>query len=170
MTAIWESEARKISFPYFSVSGDFYKDSLILANDIDSFALSIKSFRVPLKQSIKEVIIPSIKLNFQKEGRPRWASLSDATVRIRGSAHPILQRTGKLKKASTQLNIWKIDTDSAAIVGLDSKVKYAKYHQGGTSKMSARPFVEIQLKDEQDIENIFYKWLVERSIRKGKFR
>lgn len=159
-----------LSMPTMVVTGDFYRDTQILAADLDRFVLHIKSFREPLNRAIREVMIPSIKKNFDSEGRPAWRQLSYTTVSARRSAHPILQVTRTLRRRATQVNIWRVDTNSAGIEKLDSMVKYAKYHQAGTSRMVARPFAMIQQEDEEAIEQVFYQWLVERSYRYGRFR
>lgn len=149
-----------ITFPHVTFTGDFSRDALILADDLQDLArYRIRSFREPLEQSVRRVVIPSIRKNFAVEGRPQWAPLAPSTVLARGASGPILDRTGRLKKVATQLNIWKYTRDSATIVGLDARVKYATYHQSGTSKMPARPFVMLQDEDEERIEQIFYEWL-----------
>ena len=100
------------------------------------------------------------------EGRPPWPQLHPTTVKIRKSAHPILQRTRKLLRAATQINTWKIDRTSAVMLYMDKKVHYAKYHQGGTRRMVARPFVSITEEDQDEIENVFFEWFVYREMRK----
>lgn len=149
-------------------TGDFYRDAMILANDLDDFATyGIRSFREPLTKSVREVIIPSIRRNFASEGRPAWRPLAASTVLDRGASGPILNRTGRLLKVATQFNIWSYTRDSATITGIDGRVKYAKYHQGGTRKMPQRAFVLIQDEDEEEIEQIFYEF-VDRRMRKSR--
>lgn len=165
--AAYAAEAGRLRFPGGGfVTGDFYRDSMILANDLRSLGLNIRSFREPLHYSVKHVMIPSIRQNFMQEGRPPWVPLSLTTVKIRGTAHPILQRSRTLIKVATQLNIWKIDRTSAVIDDIDRRVPYAKFHQGGTRKMPARPFAQITDEDQEEIENIFYEWFVYREMRK----
>ncbi|MET0466941.1 MAG: phage virion morphogenesis protein [Chitinophagaceae bacterium] len=159
-----------VSFPYVWPSGEFYRDSLILAGDISRFGENIRSMREPFNRAIREVIIPSIKKNFAVEGRPAWQGLEPSTVISRGSAHPILQRKRNLLRKATQINIWSVDKDSAAVTGLDTRVKYAKYHQGGTRNMPQRVFMILQDEDQDEIENIFQEWIVERSMRDARFR
>jgi phage gpG-like protein len=151
-----------VLFPQIDATGSFVRDSKLLAADLDMAALSIKSLREPLTRSVKQVIIPSIRKNFDAEGRPAWRPLADSTVERRGTSHPILNEKGTLKKRATQFNIWTIDRDSAAITGLDSRVKYAGYHQGGTSRMPQRAFIMYQDEDERAIEEIFYEFIVSR--------
>lgn len=149
-------------------TGDFYRDAMILADDLDAFAqYGIRSFREPLTKSVRTVIIPSIRTNFVSEGRPAWRPLAPATVLDRGASGPILDRSGRLKKVATQFNIWSYTRDSATITGLDSRVKYAAYHQSGTRKMPQRAFVVFQDEDEVAIERIFYEF-VDRRMRKSR--
>lgn len=159
-------EASRLRFPEIDPKGDFYRDTNIMADKLRSLGLNIRSFREPLDQSVRKVIIPSIHKNFQQEGRPPWARLTVPTIMERGSAHPILQRTRLLYTKATQLNIWKIDKTSAGVSYLDSKVRYAGFHQGGTSKMPARPFMQITSDDQDAIIEVFYGWFVNREMRK----
>jgi phage gpG-like protein len=151
-----------VLFPQIDATGSFVRDSLVLAGDLDMAALSIKSLREPLTKSVKQVIIPSIRKNFDAEGRPAWRQLADSTVARRGTSHPILDEKGTLKKRATQFNIWTIGRDSAAITGLDSRVKYAGFHQGGTRNMPQRAFIMFQDEDEREIEEIFYEFIISR--------
>lgn len=162
-------QSSQVGFPSVGATGDFYRDAMILATDLDRLALSIRSFREPLRQSVREVVIPSIRKNFDVEGRPQWAALRQETVRKRGATGPILNEKGRLKRVAQQINIWEIGSHQATITGLDGRVKYAKYHQGGTTKMVSRPFLMFQEEDQDNIEDVFYRWLYERSVRQGRF-
>lgn len=185
----------------------------LLAKDIDRMGLSIKSMREPLTRAVKQVIIPSIRKNFDEEGRPdKWEPLEEYTVKVRGNTGPILTRTGKLKRGATQFNIWSISDTSAALKKLPDSVWYGAIHQAGSGGFGQymvqaqrelgrgatgrevigrafelldrargstrdhraiviprRQFVMYQDDDEDDIQQIFYDWLVERSIKEGKF-
>jgi phage gpG-like protein len=103
----------------------------MVARDIDRLGLDIRSFKEPLTRSVKRVIIPSIRKNFQEGGRPPWEPLSEATINIRGDAWPILIRSGKLRRGATQFNIWDIDREKAAIRSLPPGVWYGALHQEG---------------------------------------
>ena len=133
----------------------------VIASDVDKLGADIRSFRVPLKRSIQEVIAPSVGKNFEVGGRPAWEPLSDYTIE-RWGPHDPLVLTGKLRKSSQQLNIWTITTTEAYVSGLDSKVTYAKYHQVGTRFIPAREFFTLQNEDEDRIVEIFDKWVGDR--------
>lgn len=185
----------------------------LLAKDIDRMGLRIKSMKEPLTRAVKQVIIPSIRRNFDEQGRPdKWEPLAEYTVQVRGTTGPILTRTGRLKRGATQFNIWSISDTSAALKKLPDSVWYGAIHQAGTGGFGQymvqaqrelgrgasgreviahaydlldkarggarghksvyipqRQFVMYQDDDEDDIQEIFYEWLVERSIKEGKF-
>jgi phage gpG-like protein len=158
-----------VFFPQFQITEDFFRDSEILANDAAQFGRSISTFQEPLTRSVLEVIIPSIQTNFAVEGRPTWDDLELSTVKRRRASGPILDRTGKLKRAASSFGIWTITDNSAAITGLDNLVKYARYHQGGTGHMVPRPFVMYQAEDEEAIEEVFGQWVDDQAERTGFF-
>lgn len=182
----------------------------LVARDIDRMGISISSFKEPLTRSVKEVIIPSIRQNFQAEGRPPWDALADDTIKLRGgSAHPILERTGALRRGATQFNIWSIGDTSAAVKGLPNSVWYGVVHQAGIGgfgqyltaakkslgrrgtpaeivreafrimdvkegkihkiRIPQRRFIMYQEDDIDDIQQVFYEWLVEKTIEVGRF-
>lgn len=115
-----------------SVKFDIRPSVGIVAKDIDRLGLDIRSWREPLTQAIKTVIIPSIRKNFDVGGRPPWEPLSAGTIKNRGyEAWPILKVTGTLKRRATQLNIWSIGQTSATVRTLPSDAFYGVYHQAG---------------------------------------
>lgn len=103
----------------------------IVARDVDRLGLAIKNMKVPLEKSIKEVMIPSIRRNFDVGGRPPWEPLADYTVQVRGNTGPILQATGALKRGVTQLSIWDIGNSSATVKSLPQYIWYGAIHQEG---------------------------------------
>lgn len=153
----------------------------ISARRIDTLGLNIKSFREPLKRSIQQVIAPSFRKNFEVGGRPDpWEPLSDVTIDIRGSAEPILVRSGTLKKTMQQFNIWTVDTKKAALLDLPAKIQYGKIHQAGYGRRGSgqakaaaippRPFAMIQDEDYEAIDRVFERWFLERMAMTGAFR
>lgn len=110
----------------------------ITARRIDKLGMDIRSFREPLRRSIKEVVAPSIVKNFDSSGRPTWEPFAEATPtiqeRIQGyNSHPLLIRSGLLRSTMGQLNIWTINTDSAILTGVPESIWYAKVQQAGYS-------------------------------------
>jgi phage gpG-like protein len=133
-------EPRMWADPQFS-GASFNTQAKILAHDVDKLAMDIRSFRVPLRRAVEQVMIPSIRTNFDVGGRPRWQPLAQGTVDNRhGSAEPILIRTGRLKRTATQKNMWKYYTtsigSSVSAVEFDEdqlkrRVPYGIFHQYG---------------------------------------
>jgi phage gpG-like protein len=124
-------------FPNFSprnvASIEMYWENMgIAARRVDKLGLDIRSFKVPLTRSIKEVVIPSIQINFHKHGRPRWAPLSEDTELKKGHAIP-LHLTGALRGVMAQIGIWHIDREKALIPSLPGHVWYGGIHQSGAS-------------------------------------
>jgi len=108
----------------------------ITAKRIDRLGMNIKSFREPLRRSIKEVVAPSIRKNFDVGGRPPWPPLAPDTLEIREHVHgrsgtsPLVS-SGLLRKTASQLNVWTYTTTSAILAGLPEKVRYGGIHQAG---------------------------------------
>lgn len=128
----------------YRITFEFRPSVEIIARDMYKLGLDIQSFRVPLERSIREVMIPSIRKNFQLEGRPEaWEPLALYTEQIRGSARPILYRTGALEKAATSFGIWKITKDSATVQRLPDNVWYGALHQEGYGSLAVRARQEL---------------------------
>lgn len=171
-----------------------FKPSLaIIAGQIDKLGLDIRSFRVPLKRAVQQVVIPSIRKNFDTGGRPPWQPLAPQTIQRKGSSAKLVD-TGSLRRNMGFLSIWTITRDYAVIQDLPQRIWYGKVHQagnGGSSKalkvvgtgaksqqqsvniseggIPARPFVMLTSADERKIESVFRHWLDERiMMRLGK--
>lgn len=158
----------------------------ILAKDVQKLGLDIRSFRDPLSRSVKRVLIPSIRKNFEAQGRPAWEPLSEVTVKLRGASGPILNRSGRLKRKATQFNIWTITREAASLQSLPADVWYGAVHQAGHGgftgslgsvvgsgaarvRIPARPFVMFQNEDGNAVREVFAQWLTERLARVGRF-
>lgn len=116
-----------------SVDMHFEPSVGILARKVDKLGLDIRSFREPLKRVVKQVMIPSIRKNFDSGGRPEWEELSLGTVEQKGGDDRPLIRTGALRRQMGYINTWTIDREKAMIVDLPQKVWYGKVHQAGGS-------------------------------------
>lgn len=140
-------------------------DLSLIVGSLTRFAGSLRSLKEPLERSVNEVIIPRIKENFASESDAGegWDQLKPATVRQRGSAHPILQDSGKLLRVATSKHIWEIDgqAGTAQITSLPG-VEYGFLHDTGTSIMAARPFANITEGDIAEIREIFEEFLQDR--------
>jgi phage gpG-like protein len=121
------------------------------AKAFDKLGLDIRSFRVPLKRSIQQVIAPSIGKNFIAHGRPEaWTPYAADTVKVkmkdpRNKYGPedILRRSGLLWRTMQQYNIWTVTTTQAAILDLPSKIWYGVLHQGGYGQTGSAMFAQL---------------------------
>jgi len=115
----------------------------ILAAGYTKFGMDIRSFREPLTRAVKEVMIPSIRENFDEGGRPdKWDPLADYTLQRRAdegiSGDKPLIKTGKLRRRMGNISIWSIDSEKAEIHNLPSDIWYGKLHQMGFGSFGAR--------------------------------
>jgi phage gpG-like protein len=182
---------------------------VIAAGRIERMGMEFKrGFREPLEEAITKVMMISIWNNFNLSGRPKWAPLSEATLRIRewygnGNTWPLIW-TGALQETASSFGVWTITNGYATISDLPSDVWYGKIHQagyggksmktrlkaaggdakaaldglmdeqvskmqsggtmggGGASPIPARPFIMFQPEDEDEITDIFIKWVDEK--------
>jgi len=111
---------------------------------------AMKNFKEPLTQS-KEYILQEVKSNFDTEGvnitGSKWAK------RRRSYKHPILNKTGKLKRSFKQTKLTNKE------MHIDSSSGYYKYHQLGTSKMPQRQILGFSEKMKNHIVSIFQKFV-----------
>lgn len=203
----------------------------IVAKDITRMGLELESFKEPLKRSVVEVMIPSIRKNFVRRGRPdKWAPLAPYTLQVKakqgiaGGDQPLI-RTGALELGASSLKIWDIGNTSATVRKLPERIWYGVIHQAGyggygvylsaarrrlgkgaspkaVSQMAAdifdakllriekavkagdtsarkdlakgqgipqRRFILFQEEDIDDIQGVFFEWLVEVTIQQGRF-
>jgi phage gpG-like protein len=143
-----------------SIKWDVRPSMGVVAKDVQRLGLDIRSFREPLTAIVKTVLIPSIRKNFDAGGRPAWEPLAEATILARKySAWPILQRSGKLRKRATQLNIWDIGLTTATIRSLPSDVFYGAYHQAGASGGSGSSSLSGFMPGSKEAEALIARFL-----------
>lgn len=173
--------------PYMSdsaslgITATWFPFPAIVAGSYLKLGLDIRSFREPLKRSIQKVMAPSIRKNFDEEGRPQhWEKLKPETLVTRMNAvrntSPIMRRTGRLRRVASQLNVWNLESDMAFVSDLPG-AEYGFVHQLGVATMHRdirvsgdipeRPFLVIQPEDEEAIETVFVDWIFERAQRSG---
>lgn len=122
------------------LSFDFKPSIGILARDIDKLGMDISSFREPLEKSIRQVMIPSFRKNFEAEGRPGWTPMSEGTRAFRAKtgkaqSSKLLHLTGALEAAVTSESLWSITDVFAAVRALPASVSYGNVHQEGYGGM-----------------------------------
>ena len=81
-----------------------------------------------------------------------WPDLANSTKERKGSKGSLLVHRGSLLRSIT----YEASKDSV-IIG--SNMVYAKWHQDGTKKMPARPFLGISSTDYQDVGDLIDDFL-----------
>jgi len=103
------------------------------------------SRELPMDQ-ISQVMLDAVQQNFDEEGRPDpWEPRQD------DNPWPILTKTGALRGSITA----DIGQDSVMI---NHETDYGDYHQEGTSRMPARPFLILTDDDQDRIEEVISNW------------
>lgn len=105
----------------------------------------IRDYRQPLRAA-EGIVLRETQANFNAERSPEgsgWAALSPVTIERKGHARKLWE-TGALYSSITASN----DGKSVTISSSDFK---AAFHQYGTSKMPARPFLGISYKMKNEI-------------------
>lgn len=174
------------------ISIDMIPSPVIIVAAFDKLGLDIRSFKEPLTRSIKNVLAPSIRQNFEVGGRPEWQELSEATTRQKPShkSEPLI-RDGALKRRASSVQTWDIDgMDGTAVLKVGDDVWYGIVHQEGsgesfeggvldrsgggvaTTKVaifgSGRGYVPqrvwalFQDEDVDEVEKVFEEWMQER--------
>ena len=95
------------------------------------------------------------KLNFAREQSPEgdaWAGLAESTLRYKRTSS-ILRETGSLVASIAK------SAASSTEVRITAGTAYGIFHQEGTSKMPARPFIGLSDKHRQEITRIFERHL-----------
>lgn len=146
-----------VGFPRITFDPKFYRDISAIQAAIELLGRNLDDFQEPLRASLELVIQPSIATNFAVGGRPKWAKLSFPYIILRRPA-PVLIQTGALFQATQDPTNWTITPNSVMLTGIDA-VKYANFHQTGTRKMPARPYVMYQPEDLVQISQIFEIWV-----------
>jgi len=120
----------------------------------------VSDFKKPLWSSSK-LILQDVERNFVTEGGlvGGWVPLSESTIRARiregfGGAHPILQRTGALRKSFYSF----VDSKRAVIT---SKSPYFVYHQSRQPRkvIPRRAMLVLIENTRQNIVEEFHKFL-----------
>lgn len=125
----------------------------------------------PIMRDVAQTMKSTVNKNFEAEGRDEmgrphtWKELARSTQKVRerykGSdkkAHPILEFTGRLKQSINTA----YGRDYAQVY---SGVKYGVYHQTGTRKMPARPFMVMPKSELRQIER-FIASKIEEAMKK----
>lgn len=114
----------------------------------------------PVWDDVTDVLATAFERNFAQEG-PRWSPLKASTIRSRiaqGYAPgPILTRSGKYRETmTTGLETHKNPSELVVV----APVVPGAYHQGGTSRMPARPLRLTESEKRQVVKTI-QRYLIE---------
>ena len=112
----------------------------------------------PVMREIGDAVREASMESFEREAPPeggKWPPLSPATIRRRrgGPVHRILQDTGALRQSIVK----RLEGDRSVIVG--ARVEYAPFHQFGTRRMPARPFLGVSPTAREEIMDAIHDWL-----------
>ena len=123
-----------------------------IASQVDEDPTELLDSLVPILQAGERDIF----LSEVSPGGMPWEELSPVTVDAKGFSK-ILVKTGRLYESvvtpnGTSDTIWETSADPAYLI-FGTSVPYAKYHQTGTRRMPARPFMGMNRKTEQEVVN-----------------
>lgn len=89
-----------------------------------------------------------------------WPPLAPSTIAKKGHSR-ILWETGTLARSLYSKNSpFHIESVFVKELVFGTRVKYARYHQLGTSKMPRRRPVELTLSQRKRVINIVHRWVV----------
>ena len=120
----------------------------------------VSNFKEPLFRS-SQLILRDVERNFETEGGlvGGWKPLTESTIKDRirqgyGGAHPILQRTGSLRRSFYSF----VDSKRAIIT---SKSPYFVYHQSRQprKRLPRRAMLVLTERTRQNIVQEFHKFL-----------
>ena len=106
---------------------------------------------------------------FESEGRygsGGWAPLKPEYAERKEKEYPgapIMVRTGLLKESLLGQNPYAREDIKPLEMKVGTQVFYAKFHQKGTKKMSARPLIQLTQSDKTRWHKIIHRYLVEQA-------
>lgn len=123
-----------------------------------AFRRGLDSYR-DLWERIKPVLSRIEQERWDNEG-PGWAALAQSTLEQksrRGYPSDILVATGDLRDSLVDPSRAAREEGRALVWATD--VPYAGYHQDGTTRMPARPIIEIDVAERRDLEREVVAWV-----------
>lgn len=146
----------------FQLQFDVMGDQQVLRG-FSRLAESCKDFSEPFKDILKD-FREIEKKQFSSQGgygSGGWKPLKDSTVRqkqILGYPEQILVRSGELRDVMTGLR-----SGYEEVEPLEMRImtlSFGKYHQKGTTKMAARPLVQLTEDDKKRWTKIIHTYLI----------
>lgn len=133
-------------------------DKAAVGTSLRGLAVRMQDMQRPLSRFGRYLVEQHIPAQFAQQGFPRrWAPLSPAYAARRG-AGPLLIVTGEMAAGFSY-------TVRAASLVVSNDVRHGgttpiwRYHQLGTSKMPARPMLQLQAADRQQFVEYVHEWL-----------
>lgn len=137
---------------------DLYGDELV-SRELLRWSGTVANM-APVWDAVEHHLATAFERNFAQQG-PGWAPLKPSTVRSRiaqGYAPgPILTRSGAYRRAMTTDLQTHTSSDEMTVV---APVVPGAYHQGGTSRMSARP-LRLTEAEKRETVKIIQRYLIE---------
>jgi phage gpG-like protein len=140
---------------------------------IARFADGVADYR-PIWPVIEDDFYAQVKDQFRTEGAEggeRWKPLSEDYARakeLRFPGKPILERTGDLRKSLTLPNDPNaVRVEERKTLTLGSRIPYAIFHQTGTTKMPARPEIQLTEAFKRTAMHHVQVYLVQIASRSG---
>lgn len=112
-------------------------------------------FEHTLRGDVRNRVLQSVRDNFTSSTDERGRQWKPR--KVRGDGHPLLIDTGKLLQAATgggAGHYTKAASRELEVGIFSGVVSYAKYHETGTSKMPARPFMGVSERRLEEIDEI----------------
>lgn len=140
-----------------------------LERSITRFTADIKDFTPLWPEVIKEY--QRIEADqFKTFGHGSWAPLSPKYAAWKSQHYPgqpLLVRTGRMRSDFTTGSAKATMTHDSVSIAASSETSYWRYHQYGTSKMPARPPVDLSEADRMSIMKKVQAWLVAQAKAAG---
>jgi len=99
-------------------------------------------------------------------GSGGWKPLSSSYASWKAKWYPgakLLVLSGLMKESLAGENPWTIKEVSPLSMRLGTRIPYAFHHQTGTSRMLARPLIQLTEADKTRWTKIFHLWLLRQS-------
>ncbi len=163
------------------VIGVLKKDFQDLAHDL----ASTSNLRSAFEDIRDEVMIPSIRKNFEVGGRPRWEPLSLVTFQREGgggreafietsagftTGRKPLTKSGQMKRAATAKARFHIKSNEMVYGRWPEKRWFGPVHNlpdlSERAKIPNRPFTLIQPEDKEHITEVMMRWY-EKQVAKN---
>lgn len=130
------------NFLVFQVAGD-----VALVRKFDKTISNLANL-YPFYQQTLDLITKNLDNNFEREGAEasKWRSLSARTLKARSLRQGYYKRSPnkpRILRWTGALQENRIESATKDFASVQFMSKYAGYHQFGTKKMPARPFIKL---------------------------